>query len=155
MRDKHGLEEKAAAQVVRALSAREATVPDQGGLQMRDRRAIASRRERAAVPRRGRQHLRLARARLDEAVANSADVLAEQHAAKLLEARWRVDERADDRLALGDRERDDVHLAPVGVREAAGWPVVVDPARARALVKAGEPHPLKALAAKQPGLHPD
>jgi hypothetical protein len=41
---------------------------------------------------------------LHEAVPHPPDVLAEQHSTEFLETRWRVIERTDDRLALGDRE---------------------------------------------------
>ena len=57
--------------------------------------------------------LRSRRPRRDETVPHSADVPTEQHGAKLLEARRRVVERPDDRLALVDRERQHLGHPPV------------------------------------------
>ena len=62
------------------------------------------------------------------AVPHSADVLAEQHGAEFLESRRRVVERTDDRLALGDRERQHLHHSAVGGLEPGAEGVVVDQA---------------------------
>jgi hypothetical protein len=53
-------------------------------------------------------------------------VLLEQHCTEFLQARWRVVERADDRLAFGDGERQHLHLSAMGVLEQGAEGVVVD-----------------------------
>jgi hypothetical protein len=64
----------------------------------------------------------------DEAVPDSTDVLAEQHGAELLEPRWCVVERPDDRLALGNGERQHLCHPAVGGFEPGAEVVVVDQA---------------------------
>lgn len=61
-------------------------------------------------------------------VPDPPDVLAEQHGAELLEPRRWVVERTDDRLALGDRERQHLRRSAVGGFEPGAEAVVVDQA---------------------------
>jgi hypothetical protein len=49
--------------------------------------------------------------RLDESLTHPPLVLPEQHAAQLREADGRIIEHSQDRLAIGDRERDEILLA--------------------------------------------
>jgi hypothetical protein len=58
-----------------------------------------------------------------QAVAHATDMLAHQNRVELLEPCRRVVERPDDRLALGDRQRQNAHDTAVGVLEARceGW----------------------------------
>ena len=68
--------------------------------------------------------------RSDQPVAHPADVLLEQHSAKLGErlAGWLV-KRPHDRLAFGDVEREDACTFAVRGFKAFGEPRVVDQAR--------------------------
>ena len=57
---------------------------------------------------------------LDEAVPNAADVLLEQHSAKLCQLVGAVLEHTQDRLAVGNVERDDPGFSVAGAFEPLG-----------------------------------
>jgi hypothetical protein len=58
------------------------------------------------------------RARLDEAVPHSADVLAEQDGTDLLKSRWRIAARGDDGLAFVDSQQRAPSRSPtIGIKQ--------------------------------------
>jgi hypothetical protein len=60
--------------------------------------------------------------------ASAGRCFAEKHAAELLEAGRGIVERAQDVFAVGDREREDLHVSAVGVLEPIGEVRFVDQA---------------------------
>ena len=84
---------------------------------------------------------------LDEAAPHPADMLTEQHGAKLVQARRRLVQRTDDRLALGDRERQHLRHPAVGGLEPGAKDAVVDQAgqlEVARVLAVGEPRPAAA-----------